>query len=800
MTNLLDWGAKHPDIIFVGGVPSLEDLRSERILTGTDGALLRKVMAGLDIDLSNAVGYTSVFMDRSQGAKPKIDAVREVTADLINRLNRAAPKVVVALGETAVTALTGQSGAINKRRGFPYELGDLIVLPSRHPRDIITGPDGFPDLCTDLERALSIVKGEPHTEEPPYENYHIVDTSDKFWELITNLRENISLPLSVDLETTSLYPSQGNILSMGLSWRRYEAYIIDCQWLNSVDPEYLRKLKDVLSQMECIFHNAQFDVLWLRSRSFTINLMFDTMLAHYTLDGRQDGHSLKRLAADRYRAPAYDDKIDARGFTLEKWEQPEFRRVVMMYNGADADYTLRLAYDLHKEMEADSMVSIHDDILIPASIHFIRLRENGMLVDKEYHDVLGEKWRVEIEDLERQLKKFPGAEDINLRSTKQVKEYLYDALALRPMGGKKNAPCSTKLVARETLGIQDDEAQEFWRTSQVQRDLKSSSTGTYMLYWLAQQHAFPRLLVRHRILSKLRGTYYEGYKELMDDQNRIRPEYKLHGTRTGRISSTRPNIHGMPRRKEIKRIFKANEGNVIISADYSQAEIRMVAHLANDETLIAALDAQDIHREISKKMFNMTDADVDALPAEEREIKRRAAKTIAFGLIYGRGAASIAPQLGVSIDEAKEYMSKFFEMMPKVATWLAKQKTKARQNHEVISLYGRKRRFPLIASKSHLAEVQRQAGNMPVQSSVSDMTLLANMRIIANLENQGIPCIIMPHVHDGFYFQVPEQHEELAIQVTKEEMHAVGFETKVAFKCEIQTGLNWGELKVVYEG
>ena len=796
----LDWGAQAPTIMFVGGVPSLEDLRSGRILTGTDGALLRKVMAGLDIDLSNAVGYTSVFMDRSQGAKPKIDAVRKVTADLINRLNRAAPKVVVALGETAVTALTGQSGAINKRRGFPYELGDLVVLPSRHPKDIITGPDGFPDLCTDLERALSIIKGEPHTEEPPYENYHIVDTPDKFWELITNLRENISLPLSVDLETTSLYPSQGNILSMGISWRRYEAHIIDCQWLNSVNPYYLEELKEVMADMECIFHNAQFDVLWLRSRNFNINLMFDTMLAHYTLDGRQDGHSLKRLAADRYHAPAYDDKIDARGFTLEKWEQPEFRRAVMMYNGADADYTLRLAYDLYKEMEVDGMVNIHDDILIPASIHFIRLRENGMLVDKKYHDALGEKWRIEIEDLEKQLKKFPGAENMNLRSTKQVKEYLYDTLALKPMGGKKNAPCSTKLVARETIGIQDDEAQEFWRTSQVQRDLKSSSTGTYMLYWLAQQHAFPRLLVRHRILSKLRGTYYEGYKELMDDQDRIRPEYKLHGTRTGRISSTRPNIHGMPRRKEIKRIFKANEGYIIVSADYSQAEIRMVAHLADDETLIAALDAQDIHREISKKMFNMTDAIVDALSAEEREIKRRAAKTIAFGLIYGRGAASIAPQLGVSMDEAKDYMAKFFKMMPKVATWLTKQKVKAKRDHEVVSLYGRKRRFPLIASKSHLAEVQRQAGNMPVQSSVSDMTLLANMRIIANLENRGIPCVIMPHVHDGFYFQVPEQHEELAVRITKEEMHAVGFETKVAFKCEIQTGSNWGELKVVYEG
>jgi DNA polymerase I-like protein with 3'-5' exonuclease and polymerase domains len=145
-------------------------------------------------------------------------------------------------------------------------------------------------------------------------------------------------------------------------------------------------------------------------------------------------------------------------------------------------------------------------------------------------------------------------------------------------------------------------------------------------------------------------------------------------------------------------------------------------------------------------------------------------------------------------------MNKFFEMMPKVSTWLNRQKLYALQNHEVSSIYGRKRRFPLIASQSHKAEVQRQAGNMPVQSSVSDMTLLANMRIIKVLEAEGIKCRIWPHVHDGFYFQVLEKYEERAVEVTKNEMHAVGFKTDVNFKCEIQTGTNWGKLKVVYDG
>jgi len=145
-------------------------------------------------------------------------------------------------------------------------------------------------------------------------------------------------------------------------------------------------------------------------------------------------------------------------------------------------------------------------------------------------------------------------------------------------------------------------------------------------------------------------------------------------------------------------------------------------------------------------------------------------------------------------------MNKFFEMMPRVAKWLAEQKRRALRDHEVSSIYGRKRRFPLIASQSHKAEVQRQAGNMPVQSSVSDMTLLANMRIIRVLEAEGIECLIFPHVHDGFYFQVQAEYENRAVEVTRSEMHKVGFKTKVNFKCEIQTGTNWGRLKIVYNG
>jgi DNA polymerase-1 len=565
-------------------------------------------------------------MNNSVGSKPKIDTIRAVAQGLSKRIAKFDPDVIMTMGNVATTALLGNGPSIDKRRGFCSELNKKIILPSRDLFSIITNPDEFPDLVTDIKRALAISNGGRHTIDPPYHNYELIDSLQAFETLIKRLRGLQRRAVAVDIETTSLDPKAGRLLSLGLTWQRNTGCCVDCQWMDQ-DPDRTVLFKETLAGMKHIFHNAQFDVAWLRHRGFTINLEFDTMLAHYLLEGRQSGHGLKRLAADRYRAPAYDDKIDVKTLNAGSWMMlEEYRHEVMLYNCADTDYTFRLYEDLKKEMREDDIEWVHDNIMLPASIHFIRLKENGMQVNQEYHDKLGVKWLKEIEELEAQMKQFPGAEELNLRSIKQVKEYLYNTLALRPIGGRKNAPVSAKMVSREISAIQDKEAQEFWRTSNVSRDLKSSSTGTYMLYYLAQQHEFPRILVRHRILSKLRGTYYEGYKDLMDNEGKIRPSYKLHGTRTGRISSTAPNIHGMPRRKEIKSIFEADKGHVIISADYSQAEIRMVAHLAEDETLIKALDAQDIHKEISKTMFSMTDADVDALPAEEREIKRRAAK------------------------------------------------------------------------------------------------------------------------------------------------------------------------------
>jgi len=800
-----------PQLMIVGEAPGAEEVAQGRPFVGRAGKLLREILTALHVDTSQ-IWYTNACCCRPpMNRTPKASDVAACKRRLISEIDEIQPRLVIALGNTAMSALLGGGAGITRRHGMYEDVetpnGFIVgVIPTLHPAGILRMPDGFRDLADDLSFAIAVSKGEQEpVVQPPYDDFTIVNTTETLHQLLDRLAE--SEEVAIDLETTGLDPRVGDILSCAFTFGDLETFVID--WFE-LSPKTRKILCAEMNDCKGVYHNGQFDVQWLWEKGAAVGIVADTMLAHYCLDERKGGHGLKRLATAYFQAPEYDAEVRA---TLEDGRKAPLAlsshdwatdgglcERVMRYNGADSYYTMRLWQRLRTEMNEDDVTWVHDAILIPAVRHFIRLEMDGMLVDTDYLQQVGEEWMTEILSLEDKLRRYPGAETLNLRSSKQVQEFLFDTLGLETMPCDAEGGVSMETALEMTSGVQDEDAQEFWRTSQFKRGTKARSTGTYMLFWLAQQHEFPRLMVRHRILSKQYGAYHDGYVRLMDETNRIRPRYRLHGTRTGRLSSTDPNIHGMPRRKQIKRIFMADPGMTLIAPDYSQAEIRMVAHLADDDSLIAALKGQDIHYEISKKLFGMTDAQMKALSEEERSIKRRAAKTIAFGIIYGRSPPSIAPQMGVTKEVAEQYVQSFYRMMPKVREWIARQHALVIKQKEVSTIFGRKRRFPLVLDKRHAAEIRRQAVNFPVQSAVSDMCLMANMRIIARLDSEGIVCKVWPHVHDGFYFQVEDKSVDRAIKISVEELHDLPFETRVPFAVEIQAGKNWGELKVVYEG
>ena len=824
------------DVLFIGGCPTKRDAVSGRPFRGEGGKLLRQMLSQCGFKLEK-VSYTHACLCKPAGSKPPTaKAIKACQGRLLDEMRQASPTLVVPMGNVATAAILGGGRGITKRRGIYQEVNGLRVIPTLDPESVFASPESYPDLLQDLQFILSVLEDEDPVIPPPAENYCQIRTQAGFDKVLSRLQQMGRT--SVDIETTGLDFFNDRILSIGFSWKVGTSCIIDWQALLENQVANLNALSEVLGAIECYPHNGQFDILWLNLRGIQVNYARDTMLGHYALDERQGSHGLKRLSIQRYRSPEYDDTLKALirtrrdireedsetdadeddesesvkvtaneedrkaplKITLEDWQDEVIRRAVMEYNGADADYTFRLSQDLWEDMDSDDK-SVHDRLLLPAAKHFIDLERTGMLVDVDYHNALGEKWKAEIEELETELRSYPGAEEMNFNSPKQVAAYLFDALELKPMvTGLEPIPQSTLL--EEIQDIEDTEAQEFWRSSTTHLTTKMTgrSTSTYMLYWLAQQHDFPRILVRHRIVSKKYSSYYLGYRSIMWADCRIRPRYRVHGTRTGRLSSTDPNIHGMPRRKEIKDLFIADPGYTLINADYSQAEIRMMAHFAKDSRLIQALYEQDIHKAISMQLFDMTEEDLAAMSDEERSFRRRAAKTIAFGLMYGRSARSLAPQLGVSLEAAEAYMRQFFRMMPDVTKWISRQQDGVMRGAEVTSLYGRKRRFPIIMGKRHASEVMRQAVNMPIQSSVSDLTLLANLRALESLRAEGIPARPWPHIHDGFLLQVPDHVLEHSVRRVAECMHEVGFETEVPFAVEIGVGKRWGSTKTVYQG
>ncbi len=783
------------DLIIVGEAPGSTETAKGYPFVGRAGELLRHLLSSLDWDIKR-VHFTNVCLCQPPGNRePTAEEARCCEARLHEEIRLVGARHILALGNAAATAFLGPGKGITRRRGIAREvMNGWVVLPTIHPAALLRDPSYWPDVQQDLERMRDLIAGAPLAIDPPYENYARVSPADLLLSL--SHAETVAL----DVETTGLDPREDSLLTLGVSWARGQGVVVE--W-GDMTPEQIRELDSLLRERRCIFHNAQFDLRFLNANGVYPNLWFDTMLAHYCLDERQGTHGLKRLAIDRYNAPDYEEETLGRsGF--EDADEGKVKAIVSSpraslykYNCADVDYTFRLASDLRRELIRDDLLKVHDEILIPAVRHFVEFNRVGMLVDREYLESLGESWRKEMREIEDLARGFPGAEGLNLNSPRQVAEVLYDRLGLRPIPGvNPDRLTQTEILDAISEVEGDDEAQEFWRTasSLTYRDLSSRSTSAFVLYYLAQQHPLPRYIVRHRLLSKRYGSYYTGILKRLGSDGRLRPDYRLHGTVTGRLSSSNPNIHGIPRQEAIRRIFIAEPGFVMVSADYAQAEIRMAASLSADPDLVEVLKSEDIHTEIAKVLYHMTDDEFARLDADTRGARRRAAKTIAFGLIYGRSADSLATQLGVPRAEAEEFIREFFRRMPRVQEYIVRQHEVVSKDHEVRSLYGRRRRFFLVADPRQRGEMLRQAVNMPIQSAVSDMTLLANMRTLDRLRDRGVETLPGPHIHDGFLFQIEDGAVDEAVSLVTATMQEDEERLGVPLVVEVKTGPSWGDL------
>lgn len=813
-----------PDIAFVGEAPGEKEASLGVPFIGPAGSFLKRVVGDLGIDIGRCYfTNTCLCYPPSTQKKPSAAMAKACAQNLLKELEVIKPKLIIALGTTAARYGLGYKSTITKVHGHYQEISldseKVGVVATWHPAGVLHEPDRFTEFLAELEYAISIANGEPPLVQPPYQNYRFVTNQKKFDKFVKVL--STKKYVALDLETDGTEWMKDSILCAGFSWKRGTAYILDWSLIKN-NLENLQKLNSALTEVRLAMHNGIFDWPFLLHNGLThANYYIDTMVAHALLDERSS-HGLEYLAVKYYRAPNYKETfwngvLDKKGKSFKNFAealQNAPKESLYLYNGADVDYTYRLAVDLVDQIKEEGLVQVLKEIEMPSARYLTEFSMTGLLVDRNYMEARGAEWRKPLVELAEKLQKLSGRPDLNPNSPKQLAEIMFDELKLSPFGGRKylkEQKIPEDVISACIKTVSDEEALDYWTSQRTAMSsgmkvssgdffgLPSRSTSTYHLYWLKQQHEFPELLIQYRHFLKRNSMYYEGIAKWMYSDGRIRPRYKLTAARTGRKQTTAPAIHNLPRGDEIYNLIIPDPGWCLIHADYSQAEMRIMAHFCEDEKLLKVLSTTDPHTTTAMEMFKLTEAEVEKLTKTELAHKRIAAKMITYGLPYGRSPQGLAPQLQVSVAEAKDYMKAYFDGFPGLRDWLSRIRKEGVKRQYAVNVFGRKRSFPLIANKHHLKEVQRQIGNFPMQSTSNDLTLLAYSNSITELRKAGIPVKPGAHIHDSVNFSVPIPFWKAAVQIIVDLMVKVPFESNVDFPVACEVGDRWGHLIVVHE-
>ena len=435
-------------------------------------------------------------------------------------------------------------------------------------------------------------------------------------------------------------------------------------------------------------------------------------------------------------------------------------KVAKDYAAEDADITLRLHQHFWPLLEKESgLIGIYRDMELPAMEVLFEIERFGVLVDSqalnEQTKDLGER----IEVIEKEAFEEAGS-NFNLSSPKQLQEILFN---------QKQLP-----ILKKTPGGQP-------------------STNEEVLQQLALDHPLPALILKHRTLTKLKTTYTEKLPKMLDKQTgRIHTNYAQAVASTGRLASNDPNLQNIPIRTEegrrVRESFIAPPGRVIVSADYSQIELRIMAHLSEDQSLIQAFkNGDDIHRQTASEIFNITSAEISTE-------QRRYAKVINFGLIYGMSAFGLAKQLGVERSAAQQYIDRYFARYPGVANYMDRSKNQAKERGHVETVFGRRLTLPDIHASNHQMRqaAERAAINAPMQGTAADLIKIAMISVNRWLREEGLKTNIIMQVHDELVLETPEDELNLILTEVPQRMASVAT-LSVPLIADIGSGKNWDQ-------
>jgi len=583
-----------------------------------------------------------------------------------------------------------------------------------------------------------------------------------------------------DLETTSLNPREAEIVGIAFSHTPGEAFYIAAeeslgQSAFELFPVEL-DMKAHLEQLRPLFadpsvkkggQNVKYDVAVLERQGVQVKgIGFDTMLESYVLDPAAVSHGLDALTL---RYLGYK-KIATREVIGSGAKQRNMRDThddeIFPYASEDADMTCRLHHLFRDKLAQDpERERLYREVELPLLPVLLAMETRGVAIDTKALEATGKEFKTRLAALAEQAFELAG-EHFNLGSPKQVGQILYEKLRLQEEAGVK---------IKKTLG-------------------GARSTNHEALQALAEVHELPRVILAHRALDKLLGTYVEALPKLINaDTGRVHTSFNQAVASTGRLSSSDPNLQNIPIRSEegrrIRAAFVASEpGWQILSADYSQVELRVLAHLSEDEALCDAFHAgHDVHRATASRVFEVP---FDEVTSEQRG----RAKAINFGLVYGMGRNRLAQDTGLSPDEAGVFIENYFASYPKIKGYLDGSVAHAREHGWVSTILGRQRNLDSIRSSRRVerANAERVALNSPIQGSAADIMKLAMLRVAERLEREQLRAHLLLQVHDELVLEVhPDDADALEVLV-REEMSGA-YELSVPLKVDVGRGANWLE-------
>ncbi len=596
-------------------------------------------------------------------------------------------------------------------------------------------------------------------------DYRTVTTETHLDKMIDELRA--AGTFAFDTETTSLTAVQADLV--GLSF----AIQANAGWYVPVGHRYLgvpdqlplalvlEKLKPLLESPDYkkIGQNIKYDALVLRRAGIELTgISTDTMILSYLTHPEAKSHGLDALALSHlnYRTVSYSE-VAGRGKKQICFSEVEVDKATR-YAAEDADITWRIADKLLPELSDTARRKLYDDVEMPLVDVLTRMEWTGIRIDADFLGMLSAEMGERLHSFEKQIHDLAGG-SFNINSPKQLGEILFERLGLAK--GKKT--------------------KSGW------------STNVEVLQGLAQKHEIAARILDYRSVSKLKSTYTDALPRLLNPATgRLHTSFNQAVTATGRLSSSDPNLQNIPIRthegRRIREAFVPQDGWVLLSADYSQVELRVMAHMADVAALKESFAAgEDIHRRTAAEIFNV-------FPETVTDEMRRQAKTINFGVLYGMGAFSLAKDLGISRSQAQEFIDQYFERYPGVLKFLEEKKAQAREHQYVTTLLGRRCAIPEINSSNGAIRsyAERNAINYPIQGSAADIIKVAMVNIDRLLREEKLQARMLLQVHDELVFEVPESEREyVTVLICREMEEAVPLD--LPLKVELGSGRNWAE-------